>query len=171
MGGMDIGSIAIQSHDLNMWEYARLRISDQPTLLVHSTLPAQTNIQNLEVSSLAGFEVHRRVEIRNMSSTADRPDGSPPDSSGGSGGSGSSRPSGGSSSNPEVIEVDSDTRSVLVIKAQPIFNLRGQKYELPPEVINAVDEFVVPEFFTRAIPLPDGSVTSVSLPYPYPIVL
>ena len=114
---------------------------------------------------------YRRVEIRNMSSTADRPDGSPPDSSGGSGGGGSSTPSGGSSSNTEVIEVDSDTRSVLAIKAQPIFNLRGQKYELPPEVINAVDELVFPEFFTRAIPLPDGSVTSLSLPYPYPIVL
>lgn len=93
---------------------------------------------------------YRTVEIRNMSSTADRQDGSPPDSSGSSSGVGSSTPSGGSSSNTEVIDVDFATRSVLVIKAQPIFNLRGQEHELPPEVINTVDEFVAPKGYQRS---------------------
>ena len=94
---------------------------------------------------------YQGVEIRNMSSTADRQDESPPDSSGGSSGVGSSTtPSGGSSSNAEVIDVECVTRSVLVIKAQPIFNLRGQEYELPPEVIDAVDDFVVPKGYQRS---------------------
>ena len=42
------------------------------------------------------------------------------------------------------------TRGVLVIKAQPIFNLRGQEHELPPEVINTVDECVAPKGYQRS---------------------
>ena len=145
-----MGSIKKQSHDLNICEYVRRRISDQPTLLVHSTLHAPKNIQNLEVSSWRVSRYYRTVEIRNMSSTADRQDGSPPDSSGSSSGVGSSTPSGGSSSNTEVIDVDFATRSVLVIKAQPIFNLRGQEHELPPEVINTVVEFVAAKGYQRS---------------------
>ena len=42
-----------------MCEHVRRRISDQPTLLVHSTLNAQKNIQNLEVTELVGYGTER----------------------------------------------------------------------------------------------------------------
>lgn len=83
-----------------------------------------------------------------MRGTADRKDGSPPDQTGGLSGSGSSAPSGGSSSEEEVIDVDGGC--VEHIEPQGVYCTNGDVFELPPEVVNnAVDNVVVPNGFRK----------------------
>ena len=81
-------------------------------------------------------------------SSPDRDGGSssPPPSSDRCGGSSSTPPAAGSQ--PEVIEVD-DNKAVLVITPALVYNMKGEVYELPADIVQAVDDFKVPDGYRR----------------------
>ena len=90
------------------------------------------------------------------------PQGSPSDRGGGSSctppssdrGGGSSSTPPGAGSQPEVIEMD-DSKAVLVITPALVYDIKGEVYALPADIVQAVDHFTVPtateERFPRAV--------------------
>ena len=73
---------------------------------------------------------------------ADR-QGSPSDRGGGK----SSTPL-AAGSQPEVIEVD-DGKAVLVITPALVYDMKGEVYALPADIVQAVDHYTVPDGYRR----------------------
>ena len=84
------------------------------------------------------------------------PQGSPSDRGGGSSctppssdrGGGSSSTPPGAGSQPEVIEVD-DCKAVLVITPALVYDMKGEVYALPADIVQAIHQFTVPEGYRR----------------------
>ena len=79
---------------------------------------------------------------RGEMNAADR-QGSPSDRGGGK----SSTPL-AAGSQPEVIEVD-DGKAVLVITPALVYDMKGEVYALPADIVQAVDHFTAPDGYKR----------------------
>ena len=73
--------------------------------------------------------------------------GDPQGSSSDRGGGSSSTPP-GAGSQPEVIDVDGN-KAVRVITPALVYDMKGDVYALPADIVQAVDHFTVPDGYRR----------------------